>query len=143
MDDTDRAPVPEEPTQSLRAWSQVDTQEVVEYRPRRWKIPAAAAVCVIAPVLLWPRSAGKPQLAPPKPQVTETQDQRFIRLLGEHHQEVVSPKLAVDAAHWACRQHDKTTPDLQIAQQLQAATPGATITGAGIFVDLAREVYCP
>lgn len=150
-------------TQSIHAWSQEDpATEVVDYRPRSWKLPitvAAAALIGIAGAgtyLAWPdapvkpqQSATKAQVAPtPKPVIPSSApvqpmspDQRFIALLKQHGR-VISEPLAIKAAHWVCDQEKQGIPDPQLAQLLVEGTPGSTLESEAIFVDLAREVYC-
>lgn len=149
----------EDETQSLHAWSQEDAAtEPVEYRRRGWKLPAAAAFVVVAGIIggalaLWhhQESATKTLVAPTKPQVAlpasppilaQNPDDRFLALVRQHLT-LVSPKLALAAAHNACIEHNQGIPDPQIAQDIVAGTPGMDLRNASVFVDLTREVYCP
>lgn len=152
MDDTEASDITAERTQSLQAWSEEEPTEVVRYRS--WRLPlaltaVALTAAAVAGAILWPHHQGatKPQVAPEKPQVEapkpETPDQRFVRLLGERHTTVVSPPLAVKAAHLTCETHGRGVADPDIAQGLMQSTPGADMRSMSIFVDTAREVYCP
>jgi hypothetical protein len=153
----------EDETQSLHAWSQEDTAEVVDYRPRSWKLPAlvvtiAAAAAVTAGLFLaWP-SATKPQVAPTKPQVTapakpaiptsppvqsQNPDDRYVALIQQRGMDVISRTQTINAAHWICEQHKHGYPATEIAQAIIDSTPGMTMKGAAIDIDTALEVYCP
>jgi Protein of unknown function (DUF732) len=158
LDPTVAAPSEDE-TQSLHAWSQEDdVTEVVDYRPRSWKLPAlvallAASAAVTAGLFLaWPQSAGNPQVTPSKPQAAapikpitaaQTPDQRFIALVQQRGFRIISEPLAIKAAHAVCVDEHNGYTDPEIAQQLVKTTPGADLKAAAIFVDTAHEVFCP
>jgi hypothetical protein len=156
------AVTPEDETQSLHAWSQEDTAtELVDYRPRSWKIPALAAtlaaISLTAGVFLaWPESAPQAQVAPASPQVSaptitssapiqpQSPDQRFIALLKQRNVVVVSPPLAINGAHETCTNLAKGFTARDIAQAFMNVSPGKQdMTTAGTFVATAQEVYCP
>jgi hypothetical protein len=150
----------EDETQSLHAWSQEDAAtEVVEYRPRSWKLPLTAAIAATAALaagafLAWPQSATKPLVAPTKPQVApsiaasppvqvQSPDQRFLALVQQHGQTVVSPSQALQAAHAVCTAEAQGKSDTEIAAELVASSPGADLKMATTFLYTAHEVYCP
>jgi hypothetical protein len=154
----------EDETQSLHAWSQEDTAtELVDYRPRSWKIPAtiaalAAGAAITAGLFMaWP-SATKQQVAPTKSQVaapakpaipstpsiqSQNPDDRYVALIQQRGMDVISRTQTINAAHWICEQHKNGYPASQIAQAIIDATPGMTMKGAAIDIDTALEVYCP
>jgi hypothetical protein len=152
-----------DPTESLHAWSQEDDiTEVVDYRQRSWRIPAllavlAAAIAVGAGMFLaWPhQSATKPQVAsiqsrvakpmiPASPPVQViSPDQRFLALVQQRGVRIVSSPLALKAAHAICIDEKNGYTDVEIAEQLVKTTPGTNLQTEAIFVDTAREVYCP
>jgi hypothetical protein len=56
---------------------------------------------------------------------------------------VVSLPMAVNAAHWACTQEVNGVSDPAIAQAFVESTPTMDLKTAAIFVDTAREMFCP
>lgn len=154
------AVTPEDETQSLHAWSQEDTAtEVVDYRPRSWKVPTVAALAATAALtagafLAWP-SATNPKVAPSTPQVVapaipasppvqvQSPDQRFIALLKQRGQTVIAPDTAIRAAHAVCTAESQGKPDPQIAAELVASTAGSDMKMATVFLYTAQSVYCP
>lgn len=153
-------------TQSIHAWSQEDpATEVVDYRPRSWKLPITVAAAALIGIvgagtyLEWPQtpvkpqqSAGKVQVAPPpavptiqaSPPVRPlSQDDRFIALLKQRNVIVVSPPLAINGAHETCTNLAKGFTARQIAQAASDVTPGENLPTAATFVATAQEIYCP
>lgn len=151
-------------TQSLHAWSQEDAAtDVVDYRPRGWKLPAMVATLAVGAAisagvfLAWPHpvnpqvSATKPQVASPtKPTIvapppaqTISPDQRFLALVQQRGVQLVSPPAALKGAHDTCRLEAEGHSAKEIAQAFTDVTPGITLKTEGIFVMTAEEIYCP
>jgi Protein of unknown function (DUF732) len=144
----------EDETRSIHAWSQEDAAtEVVDYRPRSWRLPVtlaiAAAVGMIgaAAYLEWPASTPQPVAVAPHVQASPpvkplTPDQRFLNLIQQRGVKLVSPPAAIKGAHDVCRLEAEGHNANEIAQAFVNVTPGADIKTEGIFVMTAEEVYC-
>jgi len=155
---TEAAGHQETETQSIHAWSQenADTEPVLPHR-RSWKLPvalagaAAVAAIGVAAYLGWPEHSASRvaqpapvthhvQAPPPKPQ---TKDERYLALLQQRGVRVVSPPLALNAAHFVCTSLAQGHAAPEIAQALVNSTPGTDLKTESIAVDTAQEVYCP
>jgi hypothetical protein len=171
LDPTQAADVVEDETQSIHAWSQADdAPTVIAYQPSRsWKLPTAVAVTAACAAigagtfLAWPQSAGKPLVAPAKPQVTQSAnpapvkpviipsppvqpqspDERFIALLKQRDVVVVSPPLVLNGGHNVCDLLSQGYTAPQIAEASVRSTPGTNLKTQATFVATAQEVYCP
>jgi hypothetical protein len=163
------ADVAEAETQGCYAWSQADDAEAITtYIPRRsWKIPAVAvalastAAIAAAVFLAWPESAGKPQVAPTKPQVTAgpiapairppappaPQDDvaRYAALYRSRGGKII-PGHEKAAAAEARDQICVSLATDSVAGEINAivlGSPGFSRYWAAVITNTAIDVYCP
>lgn len=163
MDDaepTQAADVPDDETQSIHAWSQSDeaTEPAVYTPPRSWRIPVMLAAIAISAVAAAsgvahhasethstpaPTAAPTPSIAPAPPPRPPTPDERFLALAKQRGVQIVSPSLAITAGRDVCTYESQGYSDPEIAQAFVRSTPGTDLRTESIFVDTAKEVYCP